>query len=97
MTVAFEWDEAKATSNLAKHRIAFELAQRVWDDPLHVIVFDRFENGEPRWHAIGTVRDFTVLVVIHMHPGPDDENRVRIIGARKATNPERKRYEQEAF
>nr|WP_231712219.1 hypothetical protein [Vineibacter terrae] len=36
-----------------------------------------------------------MLVVVHTYPDPDDEARVRIIGARKATSHERRRYEQE--
>jgi uncharacterized DUF497 family protein len=37
-----------------------------------------------------------LLVVVHAYPDADDEERVRIIGARKATRQERTRYEQEA-
>jgi uncharacterized DUF497 family protein len=91
----FEWDHAKARRNLAKHDVAFELAQAVFDDPLHVIVPDRIEDGEQRWHAIGTVASVTLLVVVHLYPDASDEQRVRIIGARKATKHERRRYEQE--
>ena len=90
----FEWDSAKARRNLVKHGVSFELAQRVWDDPLHVIVPDRIEGGEQRWHAVGLVGSVAVLVVVHCYPDGDDE-RVRIIGARKATPAERRRYEQE--
>jgi uncharacterized protein len=54
--MVFDWDEDKAASNLRKHGVAFELAQQVWDDPAHVIVFDRYEENEERWHAIGLVR-----------------------------------------
>lgn len=90
----FEWDSEKARRNLGKHGVSFELAQRVWDDPLHVIVPDRIEGGEQRWHAIGLVGSVAVLVVVHSYPDGDDE-RVRIIGARKATPAERRRYEQE--
>jgi len=34
--VTFEWDEAKATANLAKHNVAFDEAKTVFDDPLYV-------------------------------------------------------------
>lgn len=54
--VIFEWDDDKAAANLRKHHVAFELAELVWDDPAHIIVFDRYENDEERWHAIGLVR-----------------------------------------
>ncbi|WP_274630273.1 BrnT family toxin [Arvimicrobium flavum] len=85
----------KARRNLAKHGVAFEDAQAVWDDPLRVIVPDRFNDGEQRWHAIGVVGPVVVLVVVHIYPDGDDEELVRIIGARKATSHERRRYEQE--
>lgn len=45
----FEWDDDKAAANLRKHHVAFELAELVWDDPAHIIVFDRYENDEERW------------------------------------------------
>lgn len=90
----FEWDPLKARTNLAKHGVSFELAQRVWDDPRHLVVFDRYEEGEPRWHAIGLVGGVVVIVVVHTYRGHDEE-RVRIIGARKATPRERKAYEEE--
>ena len=93
--MAFEWDGDKATSNLAKHGVSFELAREVWNDPLHVILPDRVEGQEQRWHAVGMVGAVVVLVVAHSHPEPDNEDRIRIISARKATSHERKRYEQE--
>lgn len=91
----FEWDDTKATANLAKHGVAFDLASEVWDDPLHVIYPDRVEAGEQRWHAIGVVGHVALLLVVHSYPG-ETGSRVRIISARKATRHERKGYEQEA-
>jgi uncharacterized DUF497 family protein len=94
--VIFEFDPAKAAANVAKHGVSFELAQTVWDDPLHLIVPDRVADGERRYHAIGLVGHVVLLVVVHMYPGSEDEDRVRIIGARRATRHERRRYEDEA-
>ncbi|MER8629199.1 BrnT family toxin [Mesorhizobium opportunistum] len=91
----FEWDFEKARRNLAKHGIAFDLAQKVFDDPLHLIVPDRFEDGEQRWHAIGAIGAVVVMLVVHTYPDREDEERIRIVGARKATPHERRRYEQE--
>ncbi len=91
----FEWDPAKARSNLAKHGLSFELAQRVWDDPLHVIAPDGVFDGEERWRAIGLIAGVTVVVVIHFYPDGEDDMRIRIISARKATPRERNRYEEE--
>jgi uncharacterized protein len=92
--VRFVWDPEKARRNLAKHGGAFEIAQRVWDDPLCLVAPDRTEAGEQRWHAIGLVGAVLILVVVHTHPDPGDEGRVRIIGARRAAPHERRRYEQ---
>jgi uncharacterized DUF497 family protein len=93
--VQFDWDPEKARKNLAKHGVAFDVAENVWDDRLHVILPDRFEDGEQRWHAIGMVGPVALLLVVHTYPNSEDEARVRIIGARKATRHERRLYEQE--
>jgi uncharacterized DUF497 family protein len=92
----FAWDPERARRNLAKHGVPFELAKLVFDDPLHLLVPDRIEEGQQRWHAIGMVGPVVVLLVAHTYPDPDDEELVRIIGARKATPHERRRYEEEA-
>ena len=89
----FTWDDAKAAVNLRKHGVAFELAAKVWDDPLHLLVFDRLENGEERWHAIGLVYGVVILTVVHAFPDAEDNGRVRIVSARKASAAERRRYE----
>jgi hypothetical protein len=93
----FQFDPAKARRNLAKHDVSFDLAKRVWDDPLHVILPDRVVDGEERWHAIGMVSGVALLVVVHLYPDEDDETLVRIIGARRATAHERRRYEDETL
>ena len=43
----FEWDDAKARTNLAKHGVSFELAKRVWDDPFFEI-YHHVEDGVER-------------------------------------------------
>lgn len=95
--MAFEWDPDKARRNHDKHGVSFVLASYVWDDPNHLLVPDRVIDGEERWHAIGMVGSIAILVVVHVYPDPDDETRIRLISARKATAHERRRYETEAF
>ena len=92
--MTFDWDDQKAAANLRKHDVAFEIAAKVWDDPRHLVVFDRREAGEERWHAIGLVRGVVILTVVHAYPVEEQEERIRIISARKATPAERKRYEK---
>lgn len=95
MKIRFEWDAAKATSNLAKHRVSFELAARVFADPFLLTNQDRIENGEHRWQSIGMVDGVVVLLVAHtVGENADGIEVIRIISARKAEPKERKRYEQ---
>jgi hypothetical protein len=50
MDVSFEWDEAKAAENYAKHGVSFETATKVFGDPFGVERLDDRENyGEERF------------------------------------------------
>ncbi len=90
----FFWDAAKNSSNQQKHRVSFETAQQVFDDPLHVSKQDRLENGEQRWQTIGLVQSVLLLLVAHTYTEIDGRETVRIISARKADKTERRIYEQ---
>jgi uncharacterized DUF497 family protein len=61
-----------------------------------VVLPDRIEDGEQRWHAIGLVGSVLILVVVRVYPEANNDELIRIIGARQATPHERRRYEQEA-
>lgn len=89
----FEWDDAKAASNLRKHDVAFEDAARVFLDPRRVdAVDDRADYGEERWLTIGWVAP-AVLMVVHTLRGADGKV-IRIISARKANASERAHYHE---
>ncbi len=90
----FEWDPKKNERNLAKHRISFELASHVFEDPNQLVVQDRFENGEERWQTLGMVNGSLILIVAHTIMDDDGDEVIRIISARKAERHERERYEQ---
>ena len=90
----FEWDPDKATSNLIKHGISFEIAARVFADVFALTLQDRIVDGERRWQTIGLIDGFLVVLVAHTIIDSDDESEIiRIISARKAEPKERKRYE----
>ena len=73
----FEWDDAKAVSNMAKHGVSFAEAATVFADPPgHMVV-------------IGTSLRERVLYVVHVERGQRD----RLISARAATPAEREIYE----
>jgi uncharacterized DUF497 family protein len=84
----FEWDAAKAESNLRKHRVGFEAARRVFED---AFAFERADEdlpyGEARFIIMGMV-DGRLLRVIYT----ERNGRIRIISARKATAHERREY-----
>lgn len=96
---AFEWDPAKAASNLRKHRVSFETAIRAFADPFAFTEQDRIEGGEQRWQTLGMVEGYVLLLVAHTIHEEDEDGQsveiIRIISARPADRKERRRYEQE--
>jgi uncharacterized protein len=92
----FEWDERKNIRNHAKHRVSFETAQLVFDDPRQVSALDRIEENEERWHTVGMAGGLLLLLVVHTFRGQDTDEVMRIISARKATPRERTIYEEQA-
>ena len=92
--IRFEWDEAKNRSNRKKHGIDFETAQLVFEDPHCISFVERVSNGEERWHAIGSIENIIVIVVVHTYREEALDEVIRIISARRATRHERKLYAQ---
>ena len=87
----YEWDEAKAATNFAKHGISFTAAARALEDPHKIeILDDRFDYNKDRIQSLCMERG-KVLFVVTVIP---DENVCRIISARKATRHEQERYFQ---
>jgi uncharacterized protein len=83
----FEWDDAKAASNLAKHGISFAEGATVFADPQAVYLDDGAQAG--RMVVIGSSIRERILCVVHVERGDRD----RIISARRASGPERDVYE----
>ncbi len=89
----FEWDEVKNRHNLGKHKIGFETARLVFDDPYALSIQHRVVGGEERWQTLGMIRG-VIVVVAHTYREEGEEELIRIISARKATPAERKAYEE---
>ncbi len=89
------WDPNKDRSNKLKHKVSFEVATLVFEDPLHLSRLDRIVDGEERWLTMGMVGGVLILIVAHTWEEAGGEMAIRIISARKADNRERKRYEEE--
>jgi uncharacterized protein len=84
----FEWDDAKATSNFAKHGVRFESATAVFFGESHAdLEASRPTDGEPRRKAIGMIegRLFTVVYT-------ERDGIIRIISARRSNPREQRAY-----
>ncbi len=93
ITVLFEWNRDKASSNLRKHRVSFDEAVTVFYDPLAATFEDPdHSRGERRSITVGYSARNRLLVVCHT----DRRGGVRLISARRATRHERNRHETEA-
>jgi uncharacterized DUF497 family protein len=87
----FEWDDAKAASNLGHHKITFEQARDVFTDPFIVEWIDDGQaEHEQRFNALGMVENRLLFVAYSMRG-----DAIRIISARRAEPFERRRYHEE--
>ena len=84
----FEWDDAKAASNLAKHGVPFAYAARVFLD-LEAIDIDasRPGDGEARRKVIGMIEGRIYSVVY-----TEREDCIRLISARRCNAKEERLY-----
>jgi hypothetical protein len=87
--IEFEWDPQKSRTNRLKHKIDFESAKSLWEDPDRIEIRAPYpiENryiligkiGKQLWSAVYTLRG----------------EAVRIISVRRSKKQEIKLYEQE--
>src|SRR5271156_3216503 len=85
---SFEWDDTKAATNYAKHRVTFEAACEAFNDPFALDwVDDGQDSGEQRFATLGMAEGRLVFVAYTMRG-----QRIRIISARLPEPFERRRY-----
>ncbi len=91
--VAFDWDDAKAVSNVRKHRVSFQMALQVFLDPFRLELKDeRFPYDEHRYNVIGSIAGRLFHVSYTVRRTDDDGDLYWIISARPAVPKERRRY-----
>lgn len=90
--VRVEWDTTKDLANQRKHDVSFgEAAELLESGREHLEIFDAdHSDTEDRFISIGVVRRGVVLVVWTER----DEDVIRIISARWATNREEQMYQE---
>lgn len=87
----YEWDPQKSKLNLSKHKVAFEEATTVFNDPLSRTFDDPDHSLDERsFIIIGHSERSRLLFVCHT----DDDKIVRLISAREVTPSERKHHEE---
>jgi uncharacterized DUF497 family protein len=90
MGFAFEFNPAKAKSNLKKHSTSFAEAMTVFDDPLaQTFPDDLHSEDEERFITIGLSSAQRLLFARTL-----SRTTIRLIGARPADNAEREAYEE---
>ncbi len=88
----FEWNGSKAARNLKKHKVSFEEAKTVFDNPLSLIFSDEEHSSLDEWREIiiGHSQQNRLLLVAFT----ERAKAIRIISARLATRTEQNDYEQ---
>ena len=86
----FTWDAKKAAANLKKHGVSFAEAATAFDDELAAYYPDTLHAD--RLILIGYSQRRRLLFVVHAEVQQD---RVRLISARPATNHEKAHYEDD--
>ena len=96
MRLIFEWDKKKAKANLQKHKISFDEAKTLFNDPLLLTIPDEYHaDNEERYLSIGLSAYGNILVIVHTERRETEELLIiRIISCRKATASERRSYEE---
>jgi hypothetical protein len=89
--IRFVADNDKARSNSHKHGVSFERAAEAFFDPF-LKVLDASRNDEARDAILGMDETQRLLFVVHLVL---EDERIRLISARKATHEERRHYEND--
>jgi hypothetical protein len=87
--ITFVWNRTKAGENVEKHGVTFQQAASAFFDPFLCAV-DASPEEEVRDAIIGMDENWELLFVVHIIV---EDDRVRIVSARKATRSERWDYE----
>lgn len=87
-----EWDPVKSAANVRKHGLSFEMAAELLTSGIDYLeIYDeKHSDDEDRFIAVGPVARGVIVVAYTER----DDDLVRIISARMATQNERGHYEE---
>ncbi|MGI0529335.1 BrnT family toxin [Treponema socranskii] len=89
--ILFEWDPLKSDLNYTKHKVTFDEAKTVFYDENAILIADpdHSDQAEDRFIILGLSTELHMLLVCHCYK---ENDRIRIISARKANLKESKEY-----
>ena len=87
----FEFDPKKDEANRRQHGVSLDLARELDWNAMQVTLEDASDPNEERWVGIAPKGDRLYVTVYTVQ----DEDAMRIISLRPATNAEIRRYEQQ--
>ena len=91
--ISFEWDENKARINEKKHGVSFETARQIFLDTERIEYYDFLHSeNEDRFVTVGYANG--ILSVVYTERQNDV---LRLISARRATEKERRAYKNGRF
>ena len=87
----FEFDPAKDAINRAKHHLPLSFGQRIFDDPV-VVILPSFRpiDGEYRYKAVGSV-DGKLFTAVYVERG----RTIRLISVRRSNGREQRDYDRD--
>ena len=92
--IRIEWSKQKNRLKVVKHRVDFSEAKTIFDDPLQLTLSDPDHSfDENRYITLGTSIENQLLIIAHTF----ENDKIRIITARKPTRGERLNYEEGGF
>ncbi|MBF0217443.1 MAG: BrnT family toxin [Candidatus Omnitrophica bacterium] len=83
----YEWDYRKNRNNIEKHGLDFNDAVLFFENPYLTFSDLRFNYGEERYFAIGTIRSRVIVLIFTKR-----KDTIRIISMRKANERESKKF-----
>lgn len=82
----FEWDENKNEKNKGKHKMSFEDASDIFNDPDRII-YGQVRDGEQRYRTVGKAYEAIISVIYTIR-----KLSIRIISAKRAMKEGRRAY-----
>ena len=95
-SINFEWDENKNNLSKKKHKTSFEEAKTVFYDENALLISDPdHSHDEEQFTLLGMSSKSRIMIVVHIYK--KNEEKTRIISARKAAKNEEKFYERRSL